>query len=97
MTHMHCPLVQTRSLFIKSINPGSLTHIIVKRKDLPGSNQSPAGSLALISTLPYLNANESDVRNRALRTGFKICGIEPIRSQPLYDGLVHLSGKYKYY
>lgn len=49
---------------------------------LPGNSQSPAGILALISTFPYLNENESCVRILALRIGFMINGMEPVRSQP---------------
>lgn len=57
---------------------------------LPGNSQSPVGSLALISTLPYLNEKESCVRILALRTGLIIIGTEPVRSHPKNDGFVHL-------
>lgn len=59
-------------------------------KNQPGRSQSPAGIFALISTLPYLKANESIVRNFALLTGFIISGMEPVRSQPKNAGFVHL-------
>lgn len=52
------------------------------KEAIPGSSQSPAGIFALISTLPYLNENESNVRIFALFIGFIINGIEPVRSHP---------------
>lgn len=69
--------------------------MILKRKKyrwkcVPGINQSPVGIFALISTFPYLNENESNVRTLALRIGLIIIGIDPVRSQPKNDGFEHL-------
>lgn len=58
--------------------------------NIPGNSQSPVGILALISTFPYLNENESCVRILALRIGLIIIGTEPVRSHPKNDGFVHL-------
>lgn len=93
MHHTHYPLAKTKSLFI-NINTTIIPHCIKNQfkliRFLPGSSQSPAGNFALISTFPYLNANESCVRSFALRTGLISIGMEPVRSQPKNDGFVHL-------
>lgn len=47
-------------------------YLLQMQSVLPGKSQSPDGSLALISTLPYLNAKDSSVRSLALRTGLSI-------------------------
>lgn len=57
---------------------------------MAGHSQSPAGSLALTSTLPYLKANESKVRRRALRMGLMGCVGVPTRSQPHCAAFVQL-------
>lgn len=64
---------------------------------LLGRSQSPAGSFALISTFPYLKANEPVVRMRALRIGLTTRGGEPLRSQPWYDGFVQLLNAFNNY
>lgn len=85
-THrMHCPLAKTKWLFrLKNKENEFNFRKVLKSMPLkiPGNSQSPAGILALISTLPYLNENESCVRILALRIGFIINGMEPVRSQP---------------
>lgn len=47
-----------------------------------GHNQSPPGSRALISNLPYLNEKELILLNLALTIGLIIFEGEPPRSQP---------------
>jgi hypothetical protein len=57
---------------------------------LPGHVQSPAGSFAFTSTLPYVKLKDSTVRIRAEVTGFKRFEALPVLSQPQSCGFVHL-------
>jgi hypothetical protein len=62
-----------------------------KSKDvIPGHSQSPAGSFALTSTLPYVKLKDSTVRIRAELMGFRRLVSLPVRSQPQSCGFVHL-------
>lgn len=57
---------------------------------VPGHAQSPAGSFALTSTLPYVKLNDSTVRILAEAIGFSRFVADPVLSQPQSCGLVHL-------
>jgi hypothetical protein len=57
---------------------------------VPGQIQSPAGSFALTSTIPYVNEKDSSVRIRAEFIGFKRFAADPVLSHPQSDGFVHL-------
>jgi hypothetical protein len=57
---------------------------------VPGQIQSPAGSFALTSTLPYVKLKDSTVRILAEVIGFKRFVGDPVLSQPQSVGFVHL-------
>lgn len=59
-------------------------------KVLPGQSQSPVGSFARTSILPYLKANEYTVLIRALFMGLSIFDDVPVLEHPHDNALVHL-------
>ena len=57
---------------------------------VPGQIQSPDGSFALTSNVPYVKLKDSTVRSRAEFIGFKRFVGVPVLSQPQSLGFVHL-------